>query len=70
MTVLAVVFSIVGSSLLALNVENSWVGYWIMLVGSLLWLEICIQGRQIPAVCMWVCFVVINFAGVYRWTPW
>jgi len=70
MTWAGAIMSVVGATILSLNVEISWTGYWWMLIGSLLWLELSIRARLYPSVTMWAIFSVINLNGIYRWTPW
>ena len=65
------ILQIVGSLILALNIEYSWIAYWIMIVG-------CYTGMRasmamigaMPLFVMWAFFFVVNLVGIYRWTPW
>ena len=70
MTWAGAVLSVVGATILSTNLSYSWTGYWWMLIGSLLWLELSIRFQMWPSVFMWTIFSVINLNGIYRWTPW
>ena len=64
---LMVVGSVLGSILLALNIEYSKYGFLLFLVGSVFGLITSLIIKRSSFVMMNAYFTVVNLIGVYRW---
>lgn len=63
----AVVASIAGAALLAMNLSWSRWAYPLFLIGSIILLVIAVQTNDTPDVLMWTVYTFFNVIGIWRW---
>jgi len=67
MEVTGVLFSIVGTTLLALNIPISRWAYLVMLGGSVTMTIVSVKIHNIPEVGLWGYYTAVNLLGIWRW---
>ncbi len=63
----ATFLTLVGASLLALNIPASPWAYPIMLAGAVLWVATAVKTRDLPLALLNCGFLLINSVGIWRW---
>ena len=65
LSIMATIASLAGNILIACSKRSGWIT-WI--VGNILWIEVnFLDTMNVPMVCMYIIYMIINIVGFVKW---